>query len=343
MKNKLKILVLAGGTSEEREVSLASAHAITEALLKNGHDVKAIDSANGLSLLGPDSHFLLQKDDRSLSKIALTQNPSVALTTSLSSDEFRQTDLVFLALHGGAGEDGTIQALLDLAGKKYTGSDRLASAIAMNKAFTKKLLKRERIPTPPWLLIKANRDADFASQIQAIRRKFSLPFIIKPNNSGSTVGLTLVKKKEEIIAALRRAAEVSSEILIEKYIKGREITCSVLDGKPLPLVEIIPSHELYDYQCKYTKGKSQYICPAPLPARLTARIQKLAARAYEAIGCSGLARADFILSRRNQPYFLEVNTLPGMTELSLAPMAARQAGISFEELVDIIAYAAQQK
>ncbi|MEW6014947.1 MAG: D-alanine--D-alanine ligase [Candidatus Zixiibacteriota bacterium] len=343
MKNKLKILVLAGGLSEEREVSLSSARAITEALLKNGHDVKAIDSAGGRSLLGPDGHFLLHRDDSSLSKIALTENPSLALTSSLSADEYRQIDIVFLALHGGAGEDGTIQALLDLAQKKYTGSGQLASAIAMNKAFAKKLLKQEKIPTPPWLLLKALPGDDFAPHLKAIKSKFSLPIIVKPNNSGSTVGLTLVKKPEEIVVALKKAAEVSSEILIEKYIRGREITCSILNGKPLPLVEIIPSHELYDYQCKYTKGKSQYICPAKLPARLAARIQKLAARAYEIIGCSCLARADFILSRRNQPYFLEVNTLPGMTELSLAPMAARQAGISFEELVDIIAFAALKK
>jgi D-alanine-D-alanine ligase len=173
--------------------------------------------------------------------------------------------------------------------------------------------------------------------------KFALPVIVKPNNSGSTVGLTLVKEKDELAGAIDRAFEVSKEILVEQYIKGREITAAVLNGKSLPLVEIIPTNELYDYQCKYTKGKSQYICPAQLPEKVTSEIQNLALRAYNAIGCAGLARADFILDRSNKPYFLEVNTLPGMTELSLAPMAAKAAGISFDELVREISEAARQK
>jgi D-alanine-D-alanine ligase len=335
-RNRLKILVLAGGLSEERDVSLASAKAITESLIRLGHETHVIDAASGKSLLNHDGRYLYEKDKESSSKIALKQTSSIALTQSLHATEYRDIDLVFLALHGGAGEDGTIQALLELAGKKYTGSDLLASAVAMNKAFAKNLLRPENIPTPAWLLLKAPPDDRFESIISNIISKFKFPLIVKPNDSGSTVGLTLVKQESELPDAMAKAFGVSHEVLIEEYIKGREITAAVLDGQPLPLVEIIPTNELYDYQCKYTKGKSQYICPAVISDEITTKIQSLAVRACEVIGCSGLVRADFILDETNHPYFLEVNTLPGMTELSLAPMAAKEAGISFDQLVERI-------
>lgn len=343
MGNKLKVLVLAGGVSEEREVSLASAKTITESLQRLGYAVAAIDSASGKSLLNKGGEYLLREDSASSSKIALKQADGFALTESIRSSDYRDTDLVYIALHGGAGEDGTIQAILDLAGMKYTGSGRLASSVSMNKAFAKRILRNEGIPTPDWMLLRLERPEDCKKHLDNIQKKFGFPVIIKPNNSGSTVGLTLAKKEKDFEPAFKKAFEISKEILIEKYIKGREITGAVLDGQALPLVEIIPTNELYDYQCKYTKGKSQYICPAELPADVTTQFRELASRAYDIFGCSGLARVDFMLGEGNQPYFLEVNTLPGMTELSLAPMAAGEAGISFDELIDRICRSALKR
>lgn len=335
--------MLAGGISEEREVSLASAKAITESLTRLGHEVAVIDSASGKSLLDDSGNYLLEEDSESTSKIALKQSDSLALTQSISSADYKDSDLVFLALHGGPGEDGTVQAILDLAGMKYTGSNRLAAAVSMNKAFTKRLLRNEGIPTPDWILMKIDDLNQIARLAVKITEKFEYPLIIKPNDSGSTVGLSLVKKEVELEPALKTALEISKEVIAEKYIKGREITAAVLNGEPLPLIEIIPSNELYDYQCKYTKGKSQYVCPAEISEKAADRIKDLAQRAYELVGCSGLIRVDFILDEKNQPYFLEINTLPGMTELSLAPMAAKEMGIGFEKLIERICLAALEK
>jgi D-alanine-D-alanine ligase len=343
MPNKLKVLVLAGGLSEEREVSLTSARAVVEALNRLGHQVQALDTGSGQSLLDSSGKYLLQPDDSSESKLALKQTDSLALTESIRSDQYKDADVVFIALHGGAGEDGTMQALLDLAGMKYTGSGMLASALAMDKAKAKKLAEMENIITPRWRLLRVEKNPDFRELAEQILDDFTPPIIVKPNNSGSTVGLTLVKDKGSLASALKSAFDISRDILIEEYIKGREITVAVLGGEPLPPVEIIPSNELYDYQCKYTKGKSQYICPAEIAAEVAQQARQDAVKAYELIGCSGLARIDFILDSRNCLYFLEVNTIPGMTELSLAPMAAREAGIDFDELIERLCHMAAKE
>ncbi len=343
MSKNLKVLVLAGGRSAEREVSLNSARAVAEALMRLGYDVRAIDTAGGIPLIGPDRKFLLQPDTSSSSKLALKMSDSLVLAESLASENYRDTDVVFIALHGGAGEDGTIQAILDLAGVKYTGSGMLASALAMNKAMTKRIISGEGIPTPPWFLVPQDRMRLKEKIAAEISEKFPLPLIIKPNDGGSTVGLTLVKKYEDIPGALETVFKYSREALVEGYIKGREITCAVLGGEALPLVEIIPTNELYDYQCKYTKGKSRYVCPAEVPADIVQTVQNYSAKAYHILGCRGLVRADYILDDRNQPYFLEVNTIPGMTELSLAPMAARQAGMDFDRLIARICELAREK
>jgi len=338
MTNKLKVLVLAGGNSEERDVSLASAKAITESLFRVGYDVSVIDSGTGKSLIDGGGKYILEKDEGSDSRIALRDSPNLTLAESLALKPYRDVDLVFLALHGGAGEDGTIQALLNLAGKRYSGSGVMASAIAMNKAFAKKIVRNEGIPTPAWELLRIESEDDIKKGLEILSNHPILkpPIIIKPNDSGSTIGLTLVRNKSEIESALKEAYGVSRNILAEEYIKGREITASVLNSTSLPLVEIIPTNDLYDYQCKYTKGKSRYICPAEIKESVTLKIQEYARKAFETIGCSGLARADFILKDNSDPYFLEINTLPGMTELSLAPMAARTAGIDFDHLIRII-------
>ncbi len=336
MSDKLSIIVLAGGVSEEREVSLTSAKAVTEALKRLGHEIRVIDAANSQSLLDAHGNYMLMEDSKSLSRIDLKQAETRALAEIIQPDMLNQCDIVFLALHGGAGENGIIQAILDLAGIKYTGSGKLASALAMNKAFAKKIAKNEGIPTPEWMLFRTKKNENISRLKKEIIERFSLPVIIKPNDSGSTVGLTLVRNDKDLIPALEKCLEVSKEILVEQYIRGREITAAVLSGAALPLVEIIPSGELYDYYCKYTKGGSKYVCPAEIPENVTAAIQELALKAYNSLGCSGLARVDLILDEGNRPYFLEVNTLPGMTELSLAPMAAAAAGIDFDELIDKI-------
>ncbi len=336
MGNKLNILVLAGGVSGEREISLASARAMYTALRELGHQASVIDSADGKSLLDTNGEFLLVQDRISSSKIALKPIDATALTASLQMSEYQQVDLVMIALHGGAGEDGTIQAVLDLAGKKYTGSNMMASAISMNKAYAKRIVKNEGIPTPDWMIARIRKESDIGNYLPDIKDQFALPLIVKPNNSGSTIGLTLVKNDDQLVPALGDSARIDNEVLVEQYIRGREITASVLDGKALPLVEIIPGNDLYDYQCKYTKGKSNYVCPADIPQDVAEEIAAHAAHAYELIHCSGLARVDFILDSRNRPWFLEVNTLPGMTELSLAPMAAKQVGMTFNDLIQKI-------
>jgi len=341
MKDKLNILVLAGGLSNEREVSLASGRAIVGALKRLGHNINIIDTASGKSLLDSKGEYILEKDDKSLSKIALKQSESLVLSEAIRTEPYNNSDLVFIALHGGAGEDGTIQALLDLVNMKYTGSNMMSSAMAMNKSIAKKLVENEKIPTPKYLLLSGEKKS-IDEQIEEIGNAFSLPLIVKPNNSGSTVGLTKVDDSNSLCDALQIAYDISSEVLVEEYIDGREITSAILDDEIFPLVEIIPSNELYDYQCKYTRGKSEYVCPAEIPNEITGLIKDYGRRAYNALGCSGLVRVDFILDKDNTPWFLELNTLPGMTELSLAPMAAKRAGLKFDMLIDKICQSAMK-
>jgi len=342
MEDKLNILVLAGGISTERQVSLTSAEAVIGALNRLGHTVNVLDTATGKSLLDDKGQYLLEKDNKSLSKIALKQSESLILSQALKVEPFNGSDLVFIALHGGAGEDGTIQALLDLVNIKYTGSNMMSSAMAMNKAIAKTLIENEKIPTPKYLVLHKEKKS-VEEQINAVIEKFTLPLIVKPNDSGSTVGLTLAKSNDMLSRAIKTAYDVSPELLVEQYIEGREITAAVLDDTEYPLVEIIPSGELYDYDCKYTKGKSKYICPAKISDEITELIKDYGRRAYSALKCSGLARVDFILDKDNIPWFLELNSLPGLTELSLAPMAAKEAGVDFDTLIDKICKSAMQK
>lgn len=334
MENKLNILILAGGISSERPVSLKSARAIGKALQRKGYAVRALDTASGYPLIGRDGKFIagVEADSNAIESKA----ESMVVSRSLESAEYQDLDLIFIVLHGGSGEDGTIQSMLDLAGMKYTGSGMLASALAMNKAMTKKLARSENIATPRWMVFEKGRMKAETNPLDRVFAEFTMPFIVKPNNSGSTAGLTLVKNMTQIAKAMQDAFKEGVQVLIEQYINGREITCSVLNGEPLPLVEIIPKNEIYDYECKYTKGMSEYICPAKIDEEPAKIISDNAARMYELIGCRGLVRVDFILDRENKPWFLEVNTIPGMTELSLSPMAARAAGIEFDELIDRI-------
>lgn len=328
--------MLAGGTSSEREVSMTTGKAIHESLRRQGHEVLAIDPASGRTLLDHDGKFLEDPEaGRSQAGSAVAVRPT-ALVTGLNREEYDNIDLVFLALHGGTGENGSIQNLLELSGKRFTGSSMVASAIAMNKAVSKRLFSSVGVATPEWELYSLKRDDSVEELSEAIIEDFNFPVIVKPNASGSTVGLTKVDGPEGLAGALKRAAAEGRDILVERYIKGREITVAVLDGHAFPVVEIIPKNELYDYEAKYTKGKSEYVAPAIIAESLSRQVRNAAVAVYQAIGASGLARVDFVLAEPDTYYCLELNTLPGMTGLSLAPMAAGCEGISFDELVTMI-------
>jgi len=328
----MRILLLAGGDSSEKEVSLRSGAAIYDALKHMGHNVLAINPSGGQSLVGADGKFVATLPPH-VNPTTVQTADTRAMSTTLKGTDFDKVELVVIALHGGSGENGTIQSLLDLGGVKYTGSGMAASAIAMDKAITKRLFVSEGIPTPRWEQYRWRSDADDRTIAVDILRKFDFPMIVKPNNSGSTVGLTKVRDEPSLVPALHVCVKESRDILVEEFIPGRELTVSVLDGEPLPLVEIVPKNELYDYEAKYIKGMSEYIAPADVEPRLAREMQEAAAKAFRVIGASGLVRVDFILSPENEYYCLEINTLPGMTNLSLAPMAAKVAGMTFDDLM----------
>jgi D-alanine-D-alanine ligase len=340
----LKILVLMGGTSAERDVSLASGEAIVKALKSEGHQVIALDTAQGQKLLPDNGQYLPEGVKETPPDVTeLERQGKQQALEAIHSFDFSEMDVVFLALHGGQGEDGTIQALLDLTGKPYSGSGVLASALAMNKAMSKKIFEREGILTPEWFMIE-DSELSFVSLItERINKSFGFPCVVKPNDQGSTVGLTVVKEKKDLQKALECAQKFSRHILVEKFIPGRELTVGVLGDTPLPVVEIIPEHGIYDYECKYTHGKSNYVCPADIPEEKTKEIQSIGLRAFKALGCEDYARVDFRYGEDDRFYCLEVNTLPGMTDTSLVPKAAKALGIDFTALVDRITKLALKK
>jgi len=326
-----------GGTSFERDVSLSSGEAIVEALRKKGHQVVPVDTAKGKKLLSSSTKFLPKgiKEKPPDSKSLGRMRKALTLKT-IESFDLKEVDIVFLALHGGQGEDGTIQALLDMSGKPYTGSGMLASALAMNKAMSKKIFEHEGILTPKWLLLESENLTDIAEIEKEIEVKFGFPCVVKPNDQGSTVGFSLVEDKEDLEKAFEKAKNFTDQILVEEYIQGRELTVGILGEEPLPVVEIVPEHGIYDYECKYTQGKSSYVCPAKLSFEKTKEIQQIGLKAFKALGCQEYARVDFRYSEDERFFCLEVNSLPGMTATSLVPKAAKELGIDFPELVDKI-------
>ena len=319
----MKVALLMGGRSAEREISLRTGRGIAQALRNLGHEVTALDAATGRLLpAGDEERVGLAAGD--VQKLPASSTSAVA-----NAEAIRDAEVVMLALHGGAGEDGTVQALLDLAGKPYTGSGVLASALAMNKAMSKRIFEHAGIPTPRWVVLRAG-DAGATVDATALG---GYPLVVKPASEGSTVGLTIVTDPEDLPEAVRFASDYGPEVLIEEYIPGRELTVAVLGDEALPIVEIKPQGGHYDYESKYTAGKSEYVCPAELPEALAARIRQLGVAAVKALDGRGCARVDFRLSPRNEPFCLEVNTIPGMTPTSLVPMAAKARGISYDELV----------
>ena len=332
-KRKLNILVLAGGDSSEREVSINSSLAIAKALNEAGHKVRIIDSLNGKYLTESSAQLSDHSPEKSRGKDG---RPGVLPVHEFEQARDAGLDVVFIGLHGGSGENGSIQAALDMLGMPYTGSPMSASAVAMNKDISKRVMLSLGIPTADW----KSYDASLGATAATVQGDFDqghpipLPVVIKPVDSGSTVGLSLVEEADQIADAARVAFEESPLIMVEKYVQGREITIAVLDGEALPPVEIRPTHKLYDYTCKYTKGKSEYFCPAEIDAELVKKLSSDAVRFYHTIGCSGYGRVDFIVAPDNTYICLELNTLPGMTALSLFPMAARAAGIEFGDLLE---------
>jgi D-alanine-D-alanine ligase len=328
-----------GGTSAERDVSLASGVRVAEALRSRGHEVLSVDTAHGI-LSAPDEQALLS------GKIVKTIPPDVQALVQLNAQlpstlrSLPRTDVVFLALHGGQGEDGTLQALLDLTSVPYTGSGHLASALAMDKDLSKHLFRAAGVPTADWRMAlvagSGRREAGSGGFAAEVERELGLPVIVKPSKQGSTVGLSIVREIGKLWESIEEAAKFDDEVMVEQFIPGRELTVGILGDEALPVGEIIPLHEIYDYECKYTAGMAREIFPADLTVEETKTIQDLARRAFRALKLRGYARIDFRMAPDGVFYCLEANTLPGMTALSLIPQAAAAAGISFPELCERI-------
>ena len=320
----MRVVLLMGGSSKERDVSLATGAGILRALSANGHEVTAVDPATGDRILPGAVARIAESPGQASPLAADAEERSLTLA---GNPELAEADAVFIALHGGIGEDGTLQALLDLAGVPYTGSGMLASALAMDKARAKMIFRAAKIPTPRSRLLRTRDDSWDAKSVGGY------PLVVKPNSEGSSVGVHIVEKPEELEAALDDAFQYAP-VLVEQFIPGRELTVAVVGGKALPVVEIRTDDGFYDYRHKYTKGHTNYQVPAEVSETVATEAARLGELAFASLGCSGVARVDFRLDPEDQLFCLEVNTIPGMTETSLVPMAAQAAGVSYEELVE---------
>lgn len=289
MNGKLRVVVLAGGPSRERDVSVQTGRAVTAALRGLGYPVEEVDPKDG-DVSIPDG-----------------------------------TDIVFLCLHGTFGEDGQIQRLLLRRGVPFTGSGADASERAFDKSWSKEIFRKAGVPTPSWTLVRS-----------AEKLPLPLPFVLKPARQGSSIGISCVFDEKDFPEAFARAAREDHLVVAEAYVEGRELTVGILGEDILPIVEIRPKAGFYDYRNKYTAGTSEYLCPAPLPAGLSASVAAVARSAYRSLGCTVYGRVDLLLDRSGNPWVLEVNTIPGMTETSLLPKAAQAAGIAFPQLCEQI-------
>ncbi len=307
-----KVAVLLGGLSAEREVSLKTGDACANALKSLGYDVAAID-------MGLDIAQVLERE---------------------------KPDAAFIALHGRYGEDGTIQGVLEILGIPYTGSGVLASALALDKIMSKKMFRYEGIPVAPDVPCYVREYTESPDKsVERIENEVGLPVVIKPSREGSTIGCTIVTEKGELKSALAAGFECDDEVLAEQFVEGRLLTVGLVGSKPraLPIVEVIAKKGFYDYESKYTTGMTEYVCPADIDTDTTRDLQDLAVKVHKSLCCADISRVDIILAHDGKEYVLEINTLPGMTETSLVPKAAKAAGIEFPELVETILSGASLK
>ena len=326
----MKIAVLFGGTSVERDVSVASGSKVIGALRESGHEVIAVEASRGVLLPEHEQQLISEHIDRLPPVGAHASGPG--LPEILVNAKLEDLDLIFVALHGGTGEDGTIQGLLELVGVPYTGSDALGSALAMDKDVAKRLFLAAEVPTPHWLMAPAT--------LEDIDGQLGYPVIVKPNGQGSTVGLSLVTDPATLTDAIDLAAGFGGQVMLERYIPGRELTVGILDDAALAVGEIIPATGgIFDYTAKYQADAAEEIFPADLSTVDAERVQALALTAHRALKLAGYSRVDFRLDPDGGLWCLEVNTLPGLTAGSLLPRSAAAVGISFPELCERICLA----
>ena len=333
----MKIVVLAGGISTERDVSLSSGRGVYNALKERGHQVILLDVFLGYEG-DPENIFELDrdwvKDVAPVSEVApdiekvkaLRKKPSNILFGDHVIEICQMADIVFMALHGDCGENGKVQAVFDLFGIKYTGTDSFSSALAMDKSVTKQLFLQNGVPTPKSHLLTGKDDP----------YKPEFPCVVKVNGGGSSIGVYIVQNEKEYADAVQEAFRYDAKVLVEQYIKGREFTDCVIEGKPYPVVEIAPVSGFYDYKNKYQAGSTVETCPAKISDELTKKIQDTALKAYQVLGIKTYARMDVLMDENGDVYCLEANTLPGMTPTSLIPQEAAALGISYGELCEMI-------
>ncbi len=327
----MNIAVLFGGISPERNVSLKGGKAVVNALRTLGHNVIPIDPALGEQCVVDIDN--LEIPDRAPTDEELGQFHTSNLIKTVNSSVFDDIELAFLVLHGLNGEDGKIQSLLELRGIPYTGSGVKASALAIDKTASKMIFSASGILTAPWV-VAGNDEIENFEFFEEIRSELGNHLVFKPNNQGSSIGVNIVHSGnlDDMNEALKDTLKYTKTAIIEPFIEGREITVGIIGGEALPVIEIVPGEGFYDYTHKYSKGKSEYICPAELTEDIDEFVRTTAESAFNALDCAGFARADFRLNEDGQPFIMEINTIPGFTETSLVPMAAKELDIDFTEL-----------
>lgn len=325
----MKITVLAGGRSPEREVSLSSASKIAKALIEKGHGVCIVDLLYGIENID-DLKFTSVSND--IKEYAVSANAPDFEKDAFGKADIganvieacKRADIVFLALHGDVGENGKIQALLSMNGIRFTGSDYDGCLLSMDKNLAKLLVSAHNIRTPKW-------------SVNVKAESLSFPCVVKPANGGSSIGVSMANDFSQLNTALSLAKKYDNDILIEEMINGREFSVGILNGKALPVIEIMPKSGFYDYKNKYQAGLTTEICPADIPVYIAEQMQELALRIHGILHLKFYSRIDFIMNGKNEIYFLEANSLPGMTPTSLLPQEAAASGISYDELCDMIA------
>ena len=339
----MKIVVLAGGLSMERNVSLSSGTKVCRALRARGHQAILVDMFLGLENYGGTLEEIFDAQDGLCSDYSVAKaEPDLDAVRASRADQSASlfgkdvlkvcamADVVFLALHGTCGEDGRVQAAFDLLGIPYTGSGYLGSAIAMDKDLTKRLVA-DYVVTPQWRTVSYTEE-----DIDRLASETALPCVVKPIANGSSIGVSIVHDAAALRKALRECLAFGSKVVLEQYIRGREIQVAILAGRALPPIEIIPKAGFYDYENKYQPGAAEEICPAPIPEEWESRVRAATETVFRILGLSVYSRADFIVTSDGTPYFLEINTLPGMTPTSLVPQEAAAVGMSYEDLCERI-------